>query len=167
MCPELRQLLGKAPEPGTADRLGRRSRLEGGPVPLNGFIRLPNLEVHGRDLVELPRLARVGASVRLGDRLDEEVVLGEGFGQRLEHEEWTNPARDACVSCRTVIEDGRPASVITKVADEVDADVIVVGRRGRGGVAELPIWPEIRRRGGRNEVYPSRLPTAAILGGGA
>ncbi|HVD00742.1 MAG TPA: universal stress protein [Candidatus Dormibacteraeota bacterium] len=52
-------------------------------------------------------------------------------------EEWTKPARDAGVSCRTVMEDGRPASVIPKVADEVDADVIVVGRRGRGGVAEL------------------------------
>lgn len=52
-------------------------------------------------------------------------------------EEWTKPARDAGVGCRTVMEDGRPASVIARVADEVDADVIVVGRRGRGGVAEL------------------------------
>ena len=35
------------------------------------------------------------------------------------------------------MEDGRPASVIATVADGIDADVIVVGRRGRGGVAEL------------------------------
>jgi nucleotide-binding universal stress UspA family protein len=52
-------------------------------------------------------------------------------------EEWCKRLRDAGARYRTVMEDGRPASVIAKVADGVDADVIVVGRRGRGGVAEL------------------------------
>jgi K+-sensing histidine kinase KdpD len=33
--------------------------------------------------------------------------------------------------------DGHPSSVITQVADRVNADLIVVGRRGKGGVAEL------------------------------
>jgi nucleotide-binding universal stress UspA family protein len=50
---------------------------------------------------------------------------------------WCKPLRDAGVQYRTVMEDGRPASVIATVADGIDADVIVVGRRGRGGVAEL------------------------------
>ena len=50
---------------------------------------------------------------------------------------WCKRLRDAGVQYRTVMEDGRPASVIAQVADSVDADVIVVGRRGRGGVAEL------------------------------
>jgi nucleotide-binding universal stress UspA family protein len=50
---------------------------------------------------------------------------------------WCKPLRDAGVQYRTVMEDGRPASVIAKVADGMNADVIVVGRRGRGGVAEL------------------------------
>jgi nucleotide-binding universal stress UspA family protein len=50
---------------------------------------------------------------------------------------WCKPLRDAGVQYRAVMEDGRPASVIAKVADAIDADVIVVGRRGRGGVAEL------------------------------
>jgi nucleotide-binding universal stress UspA family protein len=50
---------------------------------------------------------------------------------------WCKPLRDAGVQYRAVMEDGRPASVIAKVADGIDADVIVVGRRGRGGVAEL------------------------------
>jgi nucleotide-binding universal stress UspA family protein len=50
---------------------------------------------------------------------------------------WCKRLRDAGVRYRTVMEDGRPASVIAKVADGIDADVIVVGRRGRGGVAEL------------------------------
>lgn len=52
-------------------------------------------------------------------------------------EVWCKPLRDAGVRYRTVIEDGRAASVITRVADENEADVVVVGRRGRGGVAEL------------------------------
>jgi nucleotide-binding universal stress UspA family protein len=51
--------------------------------------------------------------------------------------QWCKPLRDSGVGYRTVMEDGRPASVIAKVADSVDADMIVVGRRGRGGVAEL------------------------------
>jgi nucleotide-binding universal stress UspA family protein len=52
-------------------------------------------------------------------------------------EKWCKRLRDAGVRYRTVMEDGRPASVIAKVGDSIDADVIVVGRRGRGGVAEL------------------------------
>jgi nucleotide-binding universal stress UspA family protein len=35
------------------------------------------------------------------------------------------------------MKDGRPASVIADAADSVDADLVVVGRRGLGGVAEL------------------------------
>jgi nucleotide-binding universal stress UspA family protein len=35
------------------------------------------------------------------------------------------------------MEDGRPAPVIAAVADRENADIVVVGRRGRGGVAEL------------------------------
>jgi nucleotide-binding universal stress UspA family protein len=50
---------------------------------------------------------------------------------------WCEPLRGAHVAYRTVIKDGRPASVIVKVADDNDADVVVVGRRGRGGVREL------------------------------
>lgn len=52
-------------------------------------------------------------------------------------EQWCTSLRDAGVNFRTIFEDGRPASVIAKVAESVNADVIVVGRRGRGGVAEL------------------------------
>lgn len=52
-------------------------------------------------------------------------------------EVWCKPLRDAGVEYRTVMEDGRAASVINEVADKDDADVVLVGRRGRGGVAEL------------------------------
>jgi nucleotide-binding universal stress UspA family protein len=52
-------------------------------------------------------------------------------------DKWCKRLRAAGIRYRTVMENGRPASVIAKVGDSVDADVIVVGRRGRGGVAEL------------------------------
>jgi len=50
---------------------------------------------------------------------------------------WCKPLRDANVNYRTVVGDGRAASVIVDAADANDADLVVVGRRGRGGVAEL------------------------------
>lgn len=50
---------------------------------------------------------------------------------------WCKRLKESEARYRTVMEDGRPASVIAKVADGAGADVIVVGRRGRGGVAEL------------------------------
>ncbi|HYM96985.1 MAG TPA: universal stress protein, partial [Candidatus Sulfotelmatobacter sp.] len=52
-------------------------------------------------------------------------------------DQWCKPLKDAGIRYRTIMEDGRPASVIAAVADDVDADLVVVGRRGRGGVAEL------------------------------
>jgi nucleotide-binding universal stress UspA family protein len=50
---------------------------------------------------------------------------------------WTKPLKAAAIRYRTVLEDGRAASVITEVADRENADMLVVGRRGRSGVAEL------------------------------
>jgi nucleotide-binding universal stress UspA family protein len=52
-------------------------------------------------------------------------------------ERWCKPLRDSGVRYRTVMKDGRAASVVVEVADEEDADVVLVGRRGRGGMAEL------------------------------
>jgi nucleotide-binding universal stress UspA family protein len=45
--------------------------------------------------------------------------------------------RDSGLPYRTIVEDGRAASVIAAVADRENADLVVVGRRGRGGLAEL------------------------------
>jgi len=50
---------------------------------------------------------------------------------------WCKPLKVSGVRYRTVMEDGRAASVIAAVADRENADVVVIGRRGRGGVAEL------------------------------
>jgi nucleotide-binding universal stress UspA family protein len=57
--------------------------------------------------------------------------------QKAFEEHWCRPLKEAGVKFRTIMEDGRPASVINDVADRFNADVIVLGRRGRGGVAEL------------------------------
>lgn len=50
---------------------------------------------------------------------------------------WCKALRQAEVPYRAVVEDGRAASVISRVAEAEGADMIVVGRRGRGGIAEL------------------------------
>src|SRR6202140_3371035 len=50
---------------------------------------------------------------------------------------WCKPLKVAGVRYRTVMEDGRAATVIAEVAEREKGDVIGVGRRGRGGVAEL------------------------------
>jgi nucleotide-binding universal stress UspA family protein len=52
-------------------------------------------------------------------------------------DKWCKPLKVAGVRYRTVMEDGRAASVIAEVAEREKADLIVVGRRGRGGVSEL------------------------------
>jgi nucleotide-binding universal stress UspA family protein len=54
-------------------------------------------------------------------------------------EEWCKPLRESGLRYRMEMQDGRPASVIADVAEAVDADLVVVGRRGLGGVAELLI----------------------------
>ena len=51
--------------------------------------------------------------------------------------QWCSPLTEADVRHRHLVRDGRPAEVIARVADETDADLVVVGRRGRGGFAEL------------------------------
>jgi nucleotide-binding universal stress UspA family protein len=50
---------------------------------------------------------------------------------------WCRPLKTAGVKFRAILQDGRPASVILDVADKEKAGLIVVGRRGRGEVAEL------------------------------
>src|SRR5258708_14676508 len=60
-------------------------------------------------------------------------------GMKSEFEDkWCKPLKVAGVRYRTVMEDGRAASVIADVAYREKAQDIVVGRRGRGGGPELP-----------------------------
>ncbi|HET9442487.1 MAG TPA: universal stress protein [Acidimicrobiales bacterium] len=50
---------------------------------------------------------------------------------------WCAPLDEPGVACRKVMRDGPPADVLLAEADEVGADLIVVGSRGVGTVAEL------------------------------
>jgi len=52
-------------------------------------------------------------------------------------DKWCRPLKASGLRYRTVMEDGRPASVLDQVAGRENADLIVVGRRGRSGAAEL------------------------------
>jgi nucleotide-binding universal stress UspA family protein len=97
------------------------------------------------------RLAKgIGSQVIAVYAIDIPVYFPEPYGLPvvLDHEwrsgiksefenKWCRPLKVAGVRYRAVMEDGRAATVITEVAEREKADVIVVGRRGRGGVAEL------------------------------
>ena len=51
--------------------------------------------------------------------------------------EWCAPLSNAKVPFRVVVTDGEPAPAIMAVAEKETADLVVTGRRGRGGFAEL------------------------------
>ncbi len=57
--------------------------------------------------------------------------------RRTLEEEWCAPLAAAGVKYRSVMVDGPASSAIIRVADEEEADLVVTGRRGRGGFAEL------------------------------
>jgi nucleotide-binding universal stress UspA family protein len=52
-------------------------------------------------------------------------------------EQWCEPLARVKVSFKPVLTEGYPSNVICSVADAENADLVVVGRRGRGGFAEL------------------------------
>jgi nucleotide-binding universal stress UspA family protein len=62
------------------------------------------------------------------------VACGHG-GERLPLEEATASARSRGVSATTEVLVGDPADEIVAYADSIDADAIVVGTRGHGGIA--------------------------------
>lgn len=68
------------------------------------------------------------------------IELDPQFQAELEkafRESWCKPLKDSGLDYRAIFATGRPASVIARVAEAEGADLVVVGRRGRGGIAEL------------------------------
>jgi nucleotide-binding universal stress UspA family protein len=68
------------------------------------------------------------------------IGLDDRFTAELKHafeDEWCAPLKSSGLKFQTLMETGRPAQVISDAADNLNADLIVVGRRGRGEVAEL------------------------------
>ncbi|HUI49176.1 MAG TPA: universal stress protein [Acidimicrobiia bacterium] len=51
--------------------------------------------------------------------------------------DWCKPLVDAGIEHQVVISEGRPSEVVMEAAEAAQADLIVCGRRGRGGFAEL------------------------------
>jgi len=49
---------------------------------------------------------------------------------------WCRPLAESHIPYRAVFAEGRPATVIAAVAEAEGADLVVVGRRGRGAIAE-------------------------------
>jgi nucleotide-binding universal stress UspA family protein len=51
--------------------------------------------------------------------------------------DWCKPLADAGAGYRVRLVDGPPALALMQVVDEENAELLVTGRRGRGGFAEL------------------------------
>jgi nucleotide-binding universal stress UspA family protein len=84
------------------------------------------------------RLARdTGARlvvVHAAGLLDAQRSPGEHTELRAELDgDWIEGVRDTGLTVETVLRDGHPVQVLLAVADEVDADIVAVGRRGSGG----------------------------------
>jgi nucleotide-binding universal stress UspA family protein len=68
-----------------------------------------------------------------------ETVPAASVHGEIEHlfeTEWTAPLSASGLPSRRVLRDGTPVQVIIDVADEVQADLIVLGSRGVGGFPE-------------------------------
>jgi nucleotide-binding universal stress UspA family protein len=57
--------------------------------------------------------------------------------ERRLRDEWCRPLVEDGVETRTIVIDAQPAGALLSIADDCDADLIVVGRRGTGGFEEL------------------------------
>jgi nucleotide-binding universal stress UspA family protein len=51
--------------------------------------------------------------------------------------DWCKPLADAAAGVRVVVQEGIPALLLIEIARRENAELIVTGRRGRGGFAEL------------------------------
>jgi nucleotide-binding universal stress UspA family protein len=67
------------------------------------------------------------------------VYYSEETRERLQQhlEEWCEPLRAAGVPSQAILAEGAPAPTLMQVADDHGAAMLVVGRSGKGGLAEL------------------------------
>ena len=93
----------------------------------------------GADVVAVHAIAIpvVVAPVSPGFRLPEFKPADREALTKVATEEWCAPLSKASVSFRVVLVDGDPAASIIRAAKTENADLVVTGRRGRGGFAEL------------------------------
>lgn len=74
------------------------------------------------------------ANPMLGEATNEEVV--DGLRHDMETT-WVEPLREAGVRFRGIVEEGDPRILLLAVARMNEADLIVVGSRGRGPLSEM------------------------------
>jgi len=86
---------------------------------LEGAVRLTHAGLYGR---------RGGTPAAGGGR-------GALVREFVQH--WCRPLTDSGIDFHTIVEAGEPGRVISSLASRLDADLVVVGRRGRGPLAEL------------------------------
>ena len=78
----------------------------------------------------------LGLLFRSGDEMVASDAHREEI-QRLLEDEWSAPLRERGVSHRAELRDGNPVTVMLELADECDADLLVMGSRGAGGFPAL------------------------------
>jgi nucleotide-binding universal stress UspA family protein len=77
----------------------------------------------------------------------------------VEAEVWGIRARG--VGVQVIVRSGEPTATLLEVADDVDADLVVVGTRGRGGPAELLLGSVARTVADRGRRPTLVVPTTA------
>lgn len=73
------------------------------------------------------------------------------------NEAWSASLRDARVSYRALVREGRPAAVIVETAAAEETDLIAMGSRGQAGVAELVLGSVAR-----NVLHHARTPVVIM-----
>jgi nucleotide-binding universal stress UspA family protein len=94
----------------------------------------------GAEIVAVSALAPPNYAEYAGMAMVAPIEFDPQFQAELEsafRQDWCRPLIDSGLAYRAVFAQGRPAAVLATVAEAEGADLVVVGRRGRGGFAEL------------------------------
>jgi len=86
---------------------------------------------------EVVAVHSVGLLERLASAQAEAADAHYAQARHLFDTDWCAALEDAPVRSIRLLRDGNPVSVLLGVADELEADLIVVGSRGLGGYPEL------------------------------
>jgi nucleotide-binding universal stress UspA family protein len=87
-------------------------------------------------LMSVIDFANLGLSAGFGFPILEETQMRERLNQEL-NGAWSERMREAQVNFRTLVSEGNPAPAIVQTAADEEADLIVMGSRGRSGLNEL------------------------------
>lgn len=137
-------------------------------VPTDGSVGSAHVALQAIDLAET-----YGATIHVVHVVDESVrALVAGFGDTAEFEDRgreavervASMARHHDVDVVTAVESGDPAERIVDYADEVDADLIVLGTHGRSGIERRLIGSVAENvvRQARHPVMTVRLPETDV-----